>query len=45
MTHVKSYIMVKGQLIPSISYKTKQTKIYNRYKIEEGEEAKATGED
>jgi len=32
--------MVKGQLIPSISYKTKQTKIYNRYKIEEGEEAK-----
>lgn len=34
MTHVKSYIMVQGRLIPSIKYKTKQ-KIYNRFKIEE----------
>ena len=34
MTHVKSYIMVKGRLIPSINYKAKQ-KIYNRFKIED----------
>lgn len=34
MTHVKSYIMVQGKLIPSIKYKAKQ-KIYNRFKIEE----------
>lgn len=34
MTHVKSYMMVKGRLIPSINYKTKQ-KIYNRFNIED----------
>lgn len=34
MTHVKSYIMVQGKLIPSIKYKTKM-KIYNRFKIED----------
>lgn len=38
MTHVKSYIMVRGRLIPSIKYKAKQ-KIYNRFKIED-EQAK-----
>ena len=39
MTHVKSYMMVKGKLIPSINYKAKQ-KIYNRYKIEESRSQK-----
>ena len=38
MTHVKSYIMVRGRLIPSIKYKTKM-KIYNRFKIEDEQEA------
>lgn len=39
MTHVKSYMMVKGKLIPSIYYKAKQ-KIYNRFKIEESRSQK-----
>jgi hypothetical protein len=39
MTHVKSYIMVNGKLIPSINYKAKQ-KIYNRYKIVEAQSQK-----
>lgn len=37
MTHVKSYMMVRGRLIPSIKYKTKQ-KIYNRFKIEDDQD-------
>jgi hypothetical protein len=37
MTHIKSYMMVRGRLIPSIKYKTK-TKIYNRFKIEDEKE-------
>jgi hypothetical protein len=43
MTHVKSYIMVRGRLIPSIKYKTK-LKIYNRFKIED-EKAKANAKE
>lgn len=39
MTHVKSYIMVQGRLIPSIKYKTKQ-KIYNRFMIEDDKNPK-----
>ena len=39
MIHVKSYMMVKGKLIPSINYKAKQ-KIYNRFKIEESKSQK-----
>jgi hypothetical protein len=34
MTHVKSYIMVKGKLIPSINYKV-APKIFNRFRIED----------
>ena len=43
MMHVKSYMMVRGKLIPSIKYKAKQP-IYNRYKIEsEGPNTQADG--
>ena len=35
MSHVKSYMMVKGKLIPSVNYKVKKPKIYNRFRIED----------